>query len=307
MNSKASFRLSSLSLKARMFSALTFAVAVMLLMTGSAAAETSVSFRLVHRFAIIVPVMINDSGPYDFLLDTGTNTSMISKELADRHSLRIVDQAVLHSIAGTQIVPRGFLGQVKLGNRPIHDVEMLAANISGAQALDSRIVGILGLNFLQQINYTIDYDTRRIVFDDELDKTQKRGQHHAIENVDGIFVVKASTSPDRENLRMVLDSGSENVVLFAATPQYIFGYGGQDQMSWSTVFTNAGSQKLFTGRLQLLRVGDVELTDVTAMITTTDRSSNDKVIDGLLPTRLFHRVYFNHTKGYVIFDPVSQR
>jgi len=49
----------------------------------------------------------------------------------------------------------------------VNDIEVLAANISGARLLDQNIVGILGVNFLRQFNFTIDYDTRRIVFDDQ--------------------------------------------------------------------------------------------------------------------------------------------
>src|SRR5437868_6103166 len=65
--------------------------AFLVLLTVSAKAETTAQFRLAHRFAVIVPITIDDNGPYEFLLDTGTNTSMISKELAGINSLRIVD------------------------------------------------------------------------------------------------------------------------------------------------------------------------------------------------------------------------
>src|SRR5882724_10058534 len=282
--------------------AMLFAV---LIMVGSADAETAVSFKLVHRFAIIVQVKINDSGPYDFLLDTGTNTSMISRELAERHSLHVVDTACLHTIAGAQVVPRGYLDRITLGDRSVNDIEVLAANISGARLLDQNIVGILGVNFLRQFNFTIDYDTRRIVFDDQTDnKTRIRGQHHAIENIDGIFIVKAAASC-RETLRMALDSGGQNVILFAAKRQHLFGDGGQNEMSWTTVFTNTGNQRLFTGRLRLLRIGNAELANVTAMITSIDRLDDKQPIDGLLPTSLFHRVYFNYTESYVVLDPMK--
>jgi hypothetical protein len=40
---------------------------------GSAA---SLPFRIVNRYQIIVDVSINHSGPYEFLLDTGTQISM---------------------------------------------------------------------------------------------------------------------------------------------------------------------------------------------------------------------------------------
>jgi predicted aspartyl protease len=281
---------------------------VIVTMTASAEAGTTISFRLVHRFAIIVQVRINDNGPYDFLLDTGTNTSMISSELAEGNALRIVDTACLHTVAGAQVVPRGYLDRITLGNQSASVIEVLAANISAARMLDSNIVGILGINFLKRFNFTIDYDTHQINFDDETDnKIRKNGQHHAIENVDGIFIVKAAASSSRETLRMVLDSGGQNVILFAATPQHLFGGGGQNEMSWTTVFTNTGNQKLFTGRLRLLRIGNAELANVTAMVTSIDRQESQQPIDGLLPTSLFHRVYFNYTKGYVVFDPAKQQ
>jgi predicted aspartyl protease len=284
------------------------ALPVVFIATGDVRAETAVTFRLVHRFAIVVSVRVNDNGPYDFLLDTGTNTSMINAEFAEQFSLRVVDTACLHTIAGAQVVPRGYLNRITLGDRSATNTEVLAANIPGARALDSRIVGIVGLNFLAQFNYTIDYDKLRIVFDDESDKkTMISGQRHSIENVDGIFVVKASTSSRRENLRMVLDSGGENLIIFAVSPQYLFSLGQQSDMSWTTVFTNAGSQKLFTGRLPLLRIGDTELSGVTTMITGVNRRGDKQPIDGLLPTSLFHRVYFNFSAGYVIFDPVKTR
>src|SRR5258708_4147794 len=140
-----------------MKSSILLSVAVLILST-SANGETTVRFRLVHGFAIIVPVMINNSGPYDFLLDTGTNTSMISRELADKYSLRIVDQACLHTIAGTQTVPRGYLDRMTLGRKSVLNLEVMAADVSGARRLDSDIAGILGLNFLGRFNYIIDYD-----------------------------------------------------------------------------------------------------------------------------------------------------
>jgi hypothetical protein len=40
------------------------------------------AFRLVHRSQIIAPVMINRTGPYSFLVDTGALITMISSSLA---------------------------------------------------------------------------------------------------------------------------------------------------------------------------------------------------------------------------------
>ena len=43
----------------------------------------SVPFRLVNRYQMIVPVSVNHSGPYNFLLDTGTQLTMLDPSLVD--------------------------------------------------------------------------------------------------------------------------------------------------------------------------------------------------------------------------------
>ena len=45
-------------------------------------------FRLVHRSQIIAPVMINRTGPYDFLVDTGAEITMVSPSLAAELQLK---------------------------------------------------------------------------------------------------------------------------------------------------------------------------------------------------------------------------
>src|SRR5580692_8188034 len=42
----------------------------------------SLPFRLVNRHQIVLPVSINHSGPYDFLLDTGTQFTIVGPSLA---------------------------------------------------------------------------------------------------------------------------------------------------------------------------------------------------------------------------------
>ena len=42
----------------------------------------SVPLRLVNRYQMIVPVSVNHSGPYNFLLDTGSQITMVDASLA---------------------------------------------------------------------------------------------------------------------------------------------------------------------------------------------------------------------------------
>jgi hypothetical protein len=44
-----------------------------------------IRFRLVQRSRIIVPVVINRTGPYEFLLDTGTGSTIVDPLLTELH------------------------------------------------------------------------------------------------------------------------------------------------------------------------------------------------------------------------------
>ena len=49
----------------------------------------SLRLRLVQRSQIIVPVVINHTGPYDFLVDTGAQVSIVDPALAADLHLKI--------------------------------------------------------------------------------------------------------------------------------------------------------------------------------------------------------------------------
>ncbi len=49
--------------------------------------EVTVRIKLVNEYLIVVPVTINGLGPYDFVLDTGSNNTMLDQKLADELAL----------------------------------------------------------------------------------------------------------------------------------------------------------------------------------------------------------------------------
>src|SRR5437899_305060 len=97
---------------------------------------TSLRFRLVQRSQIIVPVTINHTGPYDFLVDTGAQVTTVDPALA----------AELHlKIEGTT----GFVG-VGFRTRPsFAHLEMLEA---GLHAVANPLVVIQSLEHLQAVD-----------------------------------------------------------------------------------------------------------------------------------------------------------
>src|SRR5580692_9603373 len=74
--------------------------------------EVVVRFRMVKDYLIVVPVTINGSGPYDFVLDTGSNSTMLDQKLAeelalprgsDTTSLGVMGSTTLSSISADSL------------------------------------------------------------------------------------------------------------------------------------------------------------------------------------------------------------
>ena len=63
------------------------------------------------------PVSINGQGPFDFVVDTGTNRSVISDDLALALKLPPGRNVHLHGIGGERDVPTAALEQFQVGER----------------------------------------------------------------------------------------------------------------------------------------------------------------------------------------------
>ena len=83
---------------------------------------------------IVVTVTINDAERFDFFLDTGTNSTVITPEVAQKLNLRPRDRMEIITVTGKQIVPRAFLPTVALGAEKAENVEVLIADLSVIRA-----------------------------------------------------------------------------------------------------------------------------------------------------------------------------
>src|ERR1700722_3594475 len=120
-------------------------------------AQTEIKFRLVHDTVVVVSLMANDQGPFDFVFDTGTNTTIVDPSLARRVSLVAQDRIQLITLGGTQTVIRSSMHTLAAGAGHAENVEVLVQDLSELRNVDSHIQGIVGQNFLSHFNYLLDY------------------------------------------------------------------------------------------------------------------------------------------------------
>ena len=221
----------------------------------------AVPLEIDARGGIVVTVMVGESGPYRFLLDTGTSRSIVSDTLARELAAPVVAKTEMASRAGPEwrVVVR--LASLSIGTAVVRDVLAPVLPDSRLAEADHGVRGVLGQDFLSAFNYTLDYRRSRLTWDESIACDGPRAMRLAA--ADGRFVMSAVT--DAGLLRLVPDSGTDAPILF-----------------------RAGRPIAATSIIGALRVGDVELTRVSAV--NVERRDPDA--DGLLPLHGFAAVSF---------------
>src|ERR1700733_2405820 len=72
-------------------------------------AQSQIPFRLVHNALIVVSVTVNGAGPFDFVLDTGADTTIVDPAIAPNPSLVSHDRVQQTTLAGVQSLSRAVL------------------------------------------------------------------------------------------------------------------------------------------------------------------------------------------------------
>jgi predicted aspartyl protease len=106
---------------------------------------------------LTIPVMINGQGPFQFIVDTGADRSVLSVDLAQRLDLTRGPDVMVHGIAGAQISHTAIVEQLTVGDARLSKVNLpvLAAERVGAD-------GLLGVDVLQGRSVVMDFHRRRL-------------------------------------------------------------------------------------------------------------------------------------------------
>ena len=122
---------------------------------GQTPAVGEVATGLDRALRMTVPVMINGQGPFDFVVDTGADRTVISEELAKQLNLPQTGTATLHAMGGS--------AKVKLVAIKTVQVSTNIAKHVRAAALPRRNVGadgLLGIDSLKNQRIVMNFQTK---------------------------------------------------------------------------------------------------------------------------------------------------
>lgn len=116
---------------------------------------------------ILLPVMVNGRGPFEFILDTGAGTSLLATDLAKQLDVKILGSKEGQSAGGKVSVSLAKVDSMAVGDAMMSDVDVGIVDLSHVgKTIGARIDGDLGYNFLKQFRITIDYRACEIRFED---------------------------------------------------------------------------------------------------------------------------------------------
>jgi Aspartyl protease len=271
----------------------------------------SVPFRLVNRHWIVVAVSINHTGPYNFLLDSGDQITMIDPSLATALHLDTHGRAVVTGAGSGQSASYAQLDLVEAGSHSVANQKVLVHDLQNLHASDLQLQGILGEDFLERFDLLIDNAHRLLCLDNSAAmRAEVNGPHIPLEvtadadevgAMPGLLLINVQLSGGLRPVRLVLDSGANEPILYN-TSEYMLLRPSHD-LALSGSGVDGAQPTLSVLPPQDMKIGSLKLPGVTFLSTTSEKDSFVEGFDGVLTMGLFRRVFIDHADRFAILEP----
>jgi len=267
--------------------------------------NTHLRVRTIAGYLMVVSVSINDHGPFDFLIDTGTNTTLIDPQLPTELGLAPKDRLKLASLASATDVPRYYLQTFRVGPASISHFEALAVPLPQLTAFDHKIRGILGMNFLLQFSFRLDYEHSTLDLYPFPEAAQApKGLRVPVEINESRLLVKVdSDASPSGSWKLALDSGISQFLVFQDRISRASQHSCRHANCLIQVSTNLAKAAAATVLIQDVSIAGARLPDTQLVVLRNDLQKKSDPQDGLLPAAPFHSVFFDRTNATIIFSP----
>jgi Aspartyl protease len=273
----------------------------------------SVAPRFVQGALIVIPVKINQKGPFDFMVDTGSQITVVDPSLALELNLTSRGRVGLVSVANYAQASVTLLDTLEANSKMVEKSPAIVQDLRQIQAADSRIKGVLGESFLSHFDLLIDYGHKLLCLDEtsalrdsihgeRIPFVPPRHPEDVLPFMERVVISVHLSGAGTRPILLQLDSGSDGPIL----------YPGSEQPEVQTLIhaaTLQGANAIRAQRAfavvppQTMQIGNHILSHisfVTPVIVPKNLPRQRE--DGLLPTVLFQRVFISGTDHFVIFD-----
>lgn len=271
-----------------------------------------VSFTQIHGYLLIIPVMIDGTGPYDFVIDTGASITILDERLFRDLHLGPTGLRPLSGIVSEGRRPTTVLHELSVAGLSIEGLSVVGVrNLSTAfPSAARRIDGVLGDDFLCQYDLLIDNRNHTITFDTGRELiTELGGVRIPMNNQSQVgfevyrhrpMIGLNVPSYSQKSIEVLVDSGAQTVVLLPRDTGRMTSRLGEGAIATSiTVLGGTIRCASWNGNL---RSGNLPFGE--HILTVCPRLAGQPLDnEGSLPTALFRSIFIAHREAFVIFNP----
>ncbi|MBT2186381.1 retroviral-like aspartic protease family protein [Sphingobium nicotianae] len=162
-----------------------------------------------------MPVRIGTSGTYDFVIDTGSQRTIVAKEIAQRLALPVLSPVEIVSMAGRVTVDTVKLDGLTFGDHAVDNLDALSIahnDLGGA--------GIIGLDSLKGKRLTMDFQRRKMDVGRSRRGSDRNDANTIVVEARSKFgqLILVDSKIDGRRVNVILDTGAElsvgNMALF---------------------------------------------------------------------------------------------
>lgn len=262
-----------------------------------------IAFETERYRRLTVPVTIAGQGPYRFMIDTGAQATVVSRDLADSLGLHDRETATLVAMASQRQVETTRVPSVGLGSReftvataPILEGE----HIGGAD-------GILGLDSLQDQRVLFDFENSHIAVAEARELGGNRGFDIVVRarQREGQLIVRRAEI-DGVSVSVVIDTGAQGSVGNLELQRRL----RRARTEADATMTDVNGVQV-TGRSKLarnLQMGRAQINNFAITFADSptfaalDLEDRPAMVLGMAELRLFKRVAIDFESKRVLFD-----
>jgi hypothetical protein len=269
-------------------------------------AQTIIKLGATSRGYLIVPVAINGSGPYPFLLDTGSNKTLVRNDLLDTLGISSHESIPADMTADVSYLHPAVAESVTVAGLSVHDLGVEGIDADQISRLQISIQGVLGEDFLKHFDILIDNHAKTLTLGNASELARSFTGDHLPLSLWGVrsghatvdrLVLGVKLPPSRATTNFLIDSGSNYATVFPSKPMRHRDHA----VPGATLVTFEGKKRC---RIDLISLEFGKDTFPDLRLASCEGATRDKVdVDGTLPTSIFDRLFISHAGGYVIANP----
>lgn len=260
-----------------------------------------------------LPVTLGGAGPFGFIVDTGSERTVVSNELAARLALRSAGRARVVGIAEAVMADLYHVDNLQLRELPLSQLTVPAFSQNNIGA-----PGLIGIDSLENHRLLIDFVAGQM---DIRPSPRTRSPRREPEIDRDAIVVTARRRVGRmilsnamlngRRIDVVVDTGAQSSVGNLALQRLVRRQGGQRGGALATgqlTSVTGATLAVQVGQIQRITVGGVDFTDLpiayadSPAFAVLDLEKRPALLLGMDALRLFDRVVVDFTNRRVTFD-----